>query len=179
MYATSDPTHKAFGQHHVAGAMRQFADRECLTDVANEVGMKPQMLRNKLLPEQPHQLSIHEMVKITKASGNRALVDGILLELNCTPSVSLENYSADEHAPLTDRALEILTNSAAIGDIAKDIRVTNRVTERMRHAVMNRANRAMRELMIFTHEVEAKFQAVPVLTVASDAMQGMPIPGLM
>ena len=49
----------------------------------------------------------------------------------------------------------------------------------MRHSVMNRATRVMQELAIFAHEVEAKFQAVPVLTVASDAIQGMPIPGLM
>ena len=80
------------------------------------------MLRNKLVLEQPHQLSIHELVKITKASGNRALVDGILLELNCIPSVSLANLADAQHVSPTDRILEVMTNSAALGDIAKDIR---------------------------------------------------------
>ncbi len=178
MYTDKADKQKTDGQPHVAGALRQFADSECLREVAEAAGMSAQMLRNKLVIEQPHQLSIHELVRITRASGNRALVDGILLELNCTPSVSLANLDDAEQIPLTDRVLEILTNSAALGDAAKDISASGRVTERTRHRVMNRATRVMQELAIFAHEVEAKFQAVPVLTVASDAVQGMPIPGL-
>ena len=49
----------------------------------------------------------------------------------------------------------------------------------MRHEVVKRASLVMSELAIFVHDVEQKFQAVPVLSVAFDAMQTMPMPGVM
>jgi hypothetical protein len=59
-------------QPHVIGAMRQFANDEVMKDVANIARLKSrQMLRNKLLPEQQYQLTVHELIAITRASGNR------------------------------------------------------------------------------------------------------------
>ncbi|PKG74823.1 hypothetical protein CXF86_11070 [Shewanella sp. GutCb] len=165
---------------HLNGALRQFAQDENLKEVAKAADFyRPQMLRNKLCLEQPHQLTVHELVNISKASCNRCIVDGILLELNCAPSVNLGDLANADQTPLTDRALDITANTAQLGALALDVKTTKRVTERMRHETLKRASYVMAELAIFVHDVEQKFQAIPVLTIASDAMQSMPMPGLM
>jgi hypothetical protein len=164
-------------QPHVVGAMRQFATDEVMKDVASEAGMKSsQVLRNKLLPEQPHQLTVHELVAITRASKNRCLIDGVLLDLNCMPSVCTDDFADAEKMTLTDRALDINANAAQLGALALDAKAQRRVTARMRNETIKRASYVMTELAIFMHDVEQKFQAIPVLSVAFDVM---PTPGFM
>ena len=160
---------------HVNGAYRAFAEAETLSDVAKQAGINPQLLRNKLCLDQPHQLTVSDALSITKATGNRCIVDGMLLELNCAVSMPLADYQDDEQTPLTDRALEITANAGKLSSIALDVKVTKRVNERMRHEVVNRVQRMMGELAIFAHEVETKFQAVPVLSIATDTL---PMAGL-
>ncbi|WP_418358380.1 phage regulatory CII family protein [Shewanella basaltis] len=179
MYTQLSKTQFA-SQPHVVGAMRQFANDELLKDVAETAGMKScQMLRNKLLPEQPHQLTVHELVAITRASKNRCLIDGVLLDLNCMPSVCTEDFADADKMTLTDRALEINANTAQLGALALDAKTQRRVTARMRNETIKRASYVMTELAIFMHDVEQKFQAIPVLSVAVDAVQTMPTPGFM
>jgi hypothetical protein len=179
MYTQSARTHKASDQPHLAGSLRHFAETEVLKEVAESAQIRSQMLRNKLLLEQPHQLTVHELIRISKASGNRCIVDGVLMDLNCVPSVCIEDLDRAEQRALTDRAIDINANTAQLGALALDVKVTKRVTERMRHETIKRATYVMAELAIFVHDVEQKFQAIPVLTVASDALQVMPMPGLM
>ena len=184
MYSTSPciqaPT-KAAHQPHIAGALRQFADGEQLNEIAKAAHFnRPQMLRNKLLLNQPHQLSIHEAVDIAKASGNRCIIDGMLFELGCAPSVSIDNVNHSERMSLTDRALEISANAGWLGNMALEVKARRGgVTERMRHEAVKRASVAMSQLALFVHDVEQKFQAIPLVSVAFDAMQTMPMPGVM
>ncbi len=170
MYTDSKAIHA-----QVNGAYRSFADTETLSDVAKAVQMNPQLLRNKLCLDQQHQLNVSELLSITKATGNRSIVDGILLELNCAVSVSLDEFQDAEKTSLTDRALEITANAGRLSSLALDFKVTKRVNERQRHEVVNRVQRIMGELAIFAHEVESKFQAVPILSIATDAF---PMAGL-
>ena len=138
------------------------------------------LFRSKLLLNQPHQLSIHEAVDIAKASGNRCIIDGMLLELGCAPSIAIDDLNQCERMSLTDRALEISANAGWLGNMALDVKARRGgVSERMRHEAVKRASVAMSQLAIFVHDVEQKFQAIPVLTVASDALQAVPMPGLM
>ncbi|MEM6188288.1 phage regulatory CII family protein [Shewanella scandinavica] len=175
------PPAKAAHQPHIAGALRQFADGEQLNEIAIAAKFnRPQMLRNKLLLNQPHQLSIHEAVDIAKASGNRCIIDGMLLELGCAPSIAIDDLNQCERMSLTDRALEISANAGWLGNMALDVKARRGgVTERMRHEAVKRASRAMSELALFVHDVEQKFQAIPVLSVAFDAVQNLPMPGAM
>jgi len=178
MYTKLSSTQFA-SQPHVVGAMRQFANDEVIKNVASTAGMKSQVLRNKLLPEQPHQLTVHELVAITRASKNRCLIDGVLLDLNCMPSVCTDDFADADKMTLTDRALEINANTAQLGALALDAKAKRRVTARMRNETIKRASYVMTELAIFMHDVEQKFQAIPVLSVAVDAVQTMPTPGFM
>ena len=179
MYTQLSKTQFA-SQPHVVGAMRQFANDELLKDVAETAGIRSsQVLRNKLLPEQPHQLTVHELVAISKASKNRCLIDGVLLDLNCMPSVCTDDFATADRMTLTDRALDINANAAQLGALALDAKAQRRVTARMRNETIRRASYVMTELAIFMHDVEQKFQAIPVLSVAFDAVQTMPTPGFM
>tara|TARA_R110002033_G_scaffold54_1_gene851 strand:+ start:2833 stop:3372 length:540 start_codon:yes stop_codon:yes gene_type:complete len=179
MYTQLSKTQFA-SQPHVVGAMRQFANDELLKDVAETAGIRSsQVLRNKLLPEQPHQLTVHELVAISKASKNRCLIDGVLLDLNCMPSVCTDDFADADKMTLTDRALDINANTAQLGSLALDAKTQRKVTARMRNETIRRASYVMTELAIFMHDVEQKFQAVPVLSVAFDAVQTMPTPGFM
>ncbi|OBU30664.1 phage regulatory CII family protein [Photobacterium kishitanii] len=79
MYAIPQPKQDAF-----YNAAIRFSERENLEQIAIECALKPQMLRNKLNPNQPHQLTVRELVIITKQSGNSDLVNSVLLELDLT-----------------------------------------------------------------------------------------------
>ncbi|MFT5788040.1 MAG: hypothetical protein ACI8SJ_000135 [Shewanella sp.] len=180
MYMTNASTQMNGKGCHLNGAFRQFAADENLKSVAAKAEISsPQILRNKLCLEQPHKLSVVELVAITRASGNRSIIDGVLLDLDCAASVSLAEFSSASQQELTDRALDITANAAQLGALALDVKVTKRVTERMRHETIKRATYVMAELAIFVHDVEQRFQAIPVLTIASDALQAVPMPGLM
>lgn len=50
---------------HFDAACRAFALSHNLEDVAAAVGMRPQILRNKLNPIQPHRLTCDELLAIT------------------------------------------------------------------------------------------------------------------
>lgn len=49
---------------HFDAACRAFALSHNLEDVAAAVGMRPQILRNKLNPVQPHRLTCDELLAI-------------------------------------------------------------------------------------------------------------------
>lgn len=49
---------------HFDAACRAFAIEHNLEDVAAAVGMRPQILRNKLNPAQPHRLTCDELLAI-------------------------------------------------------------------------------------------------------------------
>ncbi|CQI87937.1 replication gene A [Yersinia rohdei] len=67
---------------------RAFARNNNLTAVADQIGMKPQMLRNKLNPDQPHQLSCIELLTLTDITEDPTLLDGLLSQLQCLPAVA-------------------------------------------------------------------------------------------
>ena len=69
---------------HFDAACRAFAIEHNLEDVAAAVGMRPQILRNKLNPAQPHRLTCDELLAITDYTEDARLLDGMLAKSNCT-----------------------------------------------------------------------------------------------
>jgi len=63
---------------HLSSACRRFAQAHNLTELAPALNVSPQVLRNKLNPEQPHELTLSQLV---------TLLDGLLAQLNCLPAV--------------------------------------------------------------------------------------------
>jgi hypothetical protein len=76
---------------HFDNACRIFAIEHNLEDVADAVGMRPQILRNKLNPMQPHRLTCDELLAITDVTEDARILDGLLRQINCQPSVPINN----------------------------------------------------------------------------------------
>nr|WP_255566989.1 MULTISPECIES: phage regulatory CII family protein [unclassified Photorhabdus] len=72
-------------QAHFDHACRAFANvhRGNLAQISGVIGMNPQMLRNKLNPEQPHILTCIDLMKLTDATQDASILDGLLEQLQC------------------------------------------------------------------------------------------------
>ncbi|ENO8555527.1 phage regulatory CII family protein, partial [Yersinia enterocolitica] len=119
---------------------RAFARNNNLTAVADQIGMKPQMLRNKLNPDQPHQLSCIELLTLTDITEDPTLLDGLLSQLQCLPAVPV-NEANPANLPI-----HTLSATAAIGAIAGETVTAGPMTQSRRNAILDRANQAIRDL---------------------------------
>ncbi len=63
---------------YLDNACRQFAQKLNLSQLADKIEMKLQVLRNKLNPDQPHQLTLTEVMRLTDITEDSALIDGLL-----------------------------------------------------------------------------------------------------
>lgn len=147
---------------HFDNACRIFANEHNLEDVADAVGMRSQILRNKLNPMQPHRLTCDELLAITDATEDARILDGLLRQINCQPSVPINNATHE------NMQLCALTAAASVGAIAGEAVSTERMTQARRNQILDRASDAIRSLSLLVYSVEARFQSVPVLAAAVD-----------
>ncbi|WP_145539151.1 phage regulatory CII family protein [Yersinia kristensenii] len=161
---------------HWDSALRRFADTVEIKRVAETIGMNPQTLRNKLNPAQPHELTTVELLRITHATQNYTLLDGALAELGRLPSLPLEN--PQEATDIPTQALKI---SSAAGELAGEslqLISGSRLTKKRKDAIVSRANKAVRDLMLFAYAIEEKFHSIPVLSTTFDIACNSSLPGL-
>ncbi|CAI1753160.1 Phage regulatory protein CII (CP76) [Serratia marcescens] len=57
---------------HLSSACRRFAQAHNLTELAPALNVSPQVLRNKLNPEQPHELTLSQLVTLTAITDDAA-----------------------------------------------------------------------------------------------------------
>ena len=107
---------------HFDAACRAFAIEHNLEDVAAAVGMRPQILRNKLNPAQPHRLTCDELLAITDYTEDARLLDGMLGQINCLPSVPVNNATEG------NMQLCALSATASVGAIAGEAVSTGHMT---------------------------------------------------
>ncbi|OJB87515.1 phage regulatory CII family protein [Yersinia ruckeri] len=154
-------------------AMRRFVLAHNLAELAEHVGMNQQTLRNKLNPEQPHQLSCIELLALTDVTEDPTLLDGLLAQLQCLPAVPV-NEANPGNLPL-----HTLSATAAIGVIAGETVTPGSMTQSRRNAILDRANQAIRDLSLIVVSVEARFQSTPALAAAVDMISACGlVPGL-
>lgn len=173
MYGTDQPKQDAFDS-----ACVRFGEIENLEQIAIEVGMRPQILRNKLNPNQPHQLTVRELVLITKQSGNHGLINSVLLELDMT-AVKLQTPAKERKSPV----MAAMSINVCAGDISRticDVESEQRLTRRKKDEIVSKAQKAMHELVLLMNDVENRFHgSTPFISMCTDAvMNGLPIPGL-
>lgn len=147
---------------HFDNACRTFALEHNLEEVADAVGMRSQIFRNKLNPLQPHRLTCDELLAITDATEDARILDGLLRQINCQPSVPINNATQE------NMQLCALTAAASVGAIAGEAVSTERMTQARRNQILDRASDAIRSLSLIVYSVEARFQSVPVLAAAVD-----------
>lgn len=147
---------------HFDAACRAFALANNLVEVAHHLEMRPQVLRNKLNPDQPHRMTVDELLAITDFTEDARLLDGLLAQINCLPSVPVNNA--------TSFSMQVcaLTATASVGAIAGEAVSAEKMTASRKNAILDRANDAIRNLSMLVYSVEARFQSVPVLAAAVD-----------
>lgn len=135
---------------HFDAACRAFALSHNLEDVATAVGMRPQILRNKLNPVQPHRLTCDELLAITDYTEDARLLDGMLGQINCLPSVPVNN------ATEANMQFCALTATASVGAIAGEAVSTECMTSARRTQILDRARDAIRSLSVLAYTVESR-----------------------
>lgn len=155
-------------QPHLDAACALFAARYSIADVAREAGIGDQMLRNKLNPDQPHQLTVRDLVDLYHATGDDTLFDGMLFDCGLT-AVRLPSTGA---AITTEaRAQQALNAGAQIMGVtaqATTILAGDRVTKSNRNTVVGGLWAGIEHLVLLATEIEDRFHAVPSLACAAD-----------
>lgn len=153
---------------HWISACQRFAASHNMAEIAQRAGMNPQILRNKLNPDQPHELTVAELIAITQASeGDETLFDGALFGCGLT-AVAIPK--ADRAPSLPHQAIDLNAKIASIGQRALELTDRGRITRSERNTLVSVATSAMGSLAILIHDIEARFQAVPTLACASDIL---------
>lgn len=106
---------------HFDEACRAFALRHNMAKLAERAGMNVQTLRNKLNPEQPHQLTAPEIHLLTDLTEDPALVDGFLAQIHCLPCVPL-NEVAEENLPHYVMSATAEIGRVAAGAVSGDVK---------------------------------------------------------
>lgn len=150
-------------------ACRAFALRHKgdLSDIAQRIGMNPQMLRNKLNPEQPHQLTLIDLLKLTDETEDPSIVDGFLEQLNCQPSVPV-NQACPSNIPLY-----VMGATAEVGRLAADT-VQGGILSKNRIADFKQSvNSAIRYLTLAGLTIQARVHTNPALSSSVDVLSGI------
>ncbi|GAB7260002.1 phage regulatory CII family protein [Dickeya ananatis] len=154
-------------QPHFADACRQFAQRHNLEAVAAAVGMRPQMLRNKLNPDQPHRLTCDELWHLTDVTEDPTLIDGLLAQMKCMPAVPMNEAKPER---LTTYVLEA---AAAVGAVAAGSVSTERLTQTSRHDFIGSVNSGIRFLSLVGLSIQARIQQNPTISATVDVVSGI------
>lgn len=143
-------------------ACRVFALEHNLEEVAAAAGMRPQLLRNKLNPQQPHRLTCDELLIITDVTEDARLLDGLLSQINCLPSVPVNNATPE------NMQFCALSATASVGAIAGQAVSTEIMTPDRRDQILDRARDAIRSLSVLAYTVESRIHSAPALAAAVD-----------
>lgn len=158
---------------HLDTACRRFSLAHNLTELAAEMGISAQVLRNKLNPDQPHRLTVNELILLTDITDDSAVLDGLLAQLKCLPAVPV-NEAKPNNLPM-----HALSATAAIGVIAGEAISPAPMTQSRRNAILDRANQAIRDLSLLVVSVESRFHTTPALATAMDVLSSCGVmPGL-
>lgn len=172
MYESNEIKHSS-----IESACVRFADIENIEQIANECGMRGQVLRNKLNPNQPHQLTVSELIRITTATDNHDIINSAILEVGLT-AVRLPKRG--DAKPLTLSAMSVASHTGEINRHILEAESDRRLTRVKKDQIIKKAQDAVRELVFLMSDVENRCGgAGPFVSMCADAViNGMPIPGM-
>ncbi|WP_034911930.1 phage regulatory CII family protein [Erwinia sp. 9145] len=158
---------KVSTHNHYDDACRRFALAHNMTELAPQAGMKVQTLRNKLNPDQEHQLTVAEMLLLTDLTEDATLIDGALAQLQCLPCVPV-NEIAKEKFPVY-----VLKATAEVGMLAANAASQGSITTACRRNVVSSVNTGIRCLTLAALAVQTRIQSNPALASTVDAISGL------
>ncbi|EKN3413237.1 phage regulatory CII family protein, partial [Yersinia enterocolitica] len=121
----------------------------------------------KLNPEQPHHLTVTELLAITDATEDASLIDAMLAQINCMPSVPVNEASADNISTYALKA------TAAVGLIAAAAVQGDHKTASRKSSLLDTVNTAIRHLSLIGLTVQARIQSTPALASTVDVISGL------
>lgn len=152
---------------HYDEACQTFAARHNVTELAIKAGIKPQTLRNKLNPEQSHQLTAPEIMLLTDITEDSTLVDGFLAQLHCMPCVPVNEVATGK---LSDYVLQA---TAEVGQLAAGAISSERMTQSRKSSMVTSVNTGIRCLFLAAMAVQCRIQGNPALAGAVDTVSGI------
>jgi len=159
--------------YHFDDACKAFVNRHTLTELAAQMGSKPQIQRNKFNPEQPHKHTCKELLLITDLTEDAALLDGMLAQINCLPSVPVNEIATSN---LSTYALQA---TAAVGSIAADAVKGGAVSSQRKMSLLAGVNAGIRHLSLIGLVVQGRVHASPALASAVGAIANVTTSGLL
>lgn len=152
---------------HFDEACRAFALRHNMAKLAERAGMNVQTLRNKLNPEQPHQLTAPDIWLLTDLTEDSTLVDGFLAQIHCLPCVPT-NEVAREKMPHY-----VLKATAEIGHVAASAVSGVQLNATTRRQVVESVNSVTRLMALTAISLQARLQANPAMASVVDTVTGL------
>ena len=153
--------------NHYEDACRKFALTHNMSELAQRAGMKVQTLRNKLNPEQVHQLTVAEMLTLTDLTEDPTLIDGALAQLQCLPCVPV-NEIAKEKLPHY-----VMKATAEIGQLAAGALPGTQLTHSCKRGLLQNVNNGIRCLTLAALAVQARIHSNPAIASTVDAISGI------
>ncbi|MND90720.1 Phage regulatory protein CII (CP76) [compost metagenome] len=152
---------------HYDEACRAFAQRHNMAKLAERADINVQTLRNKLNPEQPHQLTPPELWLLTDLTEDSILVDGFLAQIHCLPCVPVNELAKDKLQSYVMRAM------SELGDLASGAVSTERLTPSRKSNMIESVNAGIRMLSLTALALQARLQANPAMASAVDTVSGL------
>lgn len=148
-------------------ACRKFALTHNMQELAPRAGMKVQTLRNKLNPEQAHQLTVPEVLLLTDLTEDATLMDGMLAQLHCLPCVPVNELAKEKYPAY------VLKATAEVGHMAATAANPDRITATCRRGILEAANTGIRCMMLAALAVQTRVQSNPTIASTVDAISGL------
>ena len=153
--------------NHFDDACRAFALKHNIIKLAKQAGLNPQTIRNKLNPEQVHQLTVREMLILTDLTEDSTLVDGALAQLQCLPCVPV-NEMVQENLPAY-----VLKATAEVGQLAAGVVSQDKLTPACRRGLVQNVHAGIRCLTLAALAVQARVHSNPALSGTADVISGI------
>ncbi|MGX9275942.1 phage regulatory CII family protein [Pantoea ananatis] len=153
--------------NHFDEACRRFALSHNMKELAKAADMNAQTLRNKLNPEQPHELTVKEMISLTDLTEDSILMDGALAQLHCLPCVPVNEHADDKLSAY------VLKATAEVGQLAAGAINQDALSTSCRCSLLQSVNNGIRCLTLAAIAVQARIHSNPTMASTVDAISGL------
>lgn len=153
--------------NHFDEACRRFALSHNMKELALSAGMNAQTLRNKLNPEQPHELTVKEMLSLTDLTEDSILVDGALAQLQCLPCVPVNEHAEEKLSAY------VLKATAEVGQLAAGAMRHDALSTSCRRSLLQSVNTGIRCLTLAAIAVQTRIHSNPTMASTVDAIGGL------
>ncbi|NAW58741.1 MULTISPECIES: phage regulatory CII family protein [unclassified Vibrio] len=157
-----------------------FSQNNNMSEIANEIGLPANVLRNMLNPEQPRLLTPPILAAITKSSQDYTIVNTLNRYLEMVTAPISVNASDSTKQTFLKRVLE---NSLTAGDLSRmalDHGDKTRLSNSARNRIIDKAQAGISNLVLLISDLENRTSGMsPFLSMGVDFIaNGAPVPGL-